>query len=446
VVTVGTLPPGPKGRLLRGYLPEFRRDPTGLLTQVAREWGAIARLQLGPYDFYLLSHPDYIEQVLVTQNKLFVKGRGLEAAEPVLGQGLLSSEGDFWRRQRRLAQPAFHRSRIHEYGRTMVDFALQHMAGWQDGGEYDIAREMMHLTLAIAAKTLFSTDVSNEADIVGDALTTTMESFKTRSRRIVRIPNSWPLPSNIRARRAVAQLDSVIYKIIAQRRASGEDTGDLLSMLMHAVDEDGSQMTPKQLRDEAMTLFLAGHETTANAMAWTWYLLAQHPAAEAKLQQELDQVLGDRPPTPDDLPNVPYAQAVIEESMRLYPPAWLLGRLSAEPFEVGGYQLPANTQVLMSQWVMHRHPRYFEEPDKFSPERWLGGLAKRLPAYAYFPFGGGPRICIGKPFALMETGLLLATIARRWQFRLVEGHPVELEPVITLRPKHGIKVTARART
>jgi cytochrome P450 len=441
----GALPPGPKGRPLRGFLPEFRKDPLGLLTQVAHQWGDVVRLRLGPIDFLLLSDPDSIEQVLVTQNKLFLKGRGLEAAEHVLGQGLLTSEGDFWRRQRRLAQPAFHRSRIVEYGQTMVDFAEQHAARWQSGDTYDIAREMMRVTLAIAAKTLFSFDVTTEADAVGDALSVTMEHFKDRTRRLIKIPQSWPLPGNIRARRAAEQLDSVIYKIIDERRASGEDTGDLLSMLMHAVDEDGSQMTPKQLRDEAMTLFLAGHETTANNMAWTWYLLAQNPAAEARLRAELDRVLGGRAPTPDDLPNLPYTQAVIDESLRLYPPAWILGRLAAAPVRIGEYEFPAGTQVLMSQWVMHRHPKYFEDPLAFRPERWLDGLAKRLPAYAYFPFGGGPRICIGKPFALMEAGLLLAAIGRKWQFRLAAGQPVELEPVITLRPRHGIKVTAIAR-
>ncbi|HWI62884.1 MAG TPA: cytochrome P450 [Symbiobacteriaceae bacterium] len=439
------LPPGPKARPIRGFLPEFRQDPLALLTRVAHEYGDIARLQIGPWDFYLLNNPDYIEQVLVTQNRLFAKGRGLDASSPVLGNGLLTSEGEFWRRQRRLAQPAFHRDRITAYGTTMTEYALRHIEPWQDGARLDLLREMMHLTLAIAAKTLFSADVAEEADTVGAALDVTMSSFNDRSRSIIKIPYSWPTPSNRRLEKAVRQLNAIIYRIIDERRASGEDTGDLLSMLLHAVDEDGSQMTPEQLRDETMTLFLAGHETTANTMSWTWYLLGQNPAAGARLQQEVDAVLGDRAPTPADLPRLPYTEAVINEAMRLYPPAWIMGRKATAPFELAGYSFPAGTEVLFSQWVMHRHARWFDDPLAFRPERWLDGLAKRLPAFAFFPFGGGPRMCIGKGFALMEAQLVLATIARRFRFELLPDQPVQTYPTITLRPAPGIAAIAHKR-
>lgn len=435
-----TLPPGPPTRWLRGYLPEFRRDPLSLLTQVARDYGPIARLQLGPMNFYLLSRPDLIEQVLVTQHKKFGKGRGLEATARVLGKGLLTSEGEFWLRQRRLAQPAFHRSRVAGYGQTMVEFALRQMTPWRSGETRDIAREMMRLTLAIAAKTLFNADVETDADAVGDALNVTLEGFETRTRSLIKIPESWPTPANLRFNRAADQLDAVIYRIIAERKQSGEDTGDLLSMLIQAVDEDGSRMTDKQLRDEAMTIFLAGHETTANAMAWTFYLLSQNPEAEAALREELTRVLDGRAPSMADLAQLPYTEAVINESMRLYPPAWIIGRKATVPFELGGYELPAETEVIMSQWVMHRSPEYFPEPLRFKPERWLDGLAQRIPTYAYFPFGGGPRLCIGKAFAQMEAALLLATIAQRFRFRLAPGQQVAPHPSITLRPATGINM------
>ncbi|HYF94632.1 MAG TPA: cytochrome P450 [Symbiobacteriaceae bacterium] len=429
------LPPGPKARLLRGFLPEFRQDPLELFTRLAREYGDIARVQLGPWNFYLLNHPDYIEEVLVTQNRIFTKGRGLEASSPLLGNGLLTSEGEFWRRQRRLVQPAFHKDRIAGYAATMAEFARRHAQGWQDGARLDIYREMMRLTLAIAARTLFSADVAADADTVGDALHVTVSHFRERNASIIKIPHTWPTPSNLRAQKAVDQLDRIIYRIIDERRQGGADTGDLLSMLLHAVDEDGSQMTPRQLRDEAMTLFLAGHETTANALSWTWYLLAQHPEAEARLYQEVDA-------TP---PPSTYAEAVIQEALRLYPPAWIMGRKSTAPFGLGGYAFPAGTEVLISQWVMHRHPRWFDDPLAFRPERWLDGLATRLPAFAYFPFGGGPRMCIGKGFAFMEAQLVLAEVARQFRFELVPGQSVTPSPSITLRPAPGIQVIAHRR-
>ncbi|MDB4895599.1 MAG: cytochrome [Firmicutes bacterium] len=440
-----TLPPGPRPRFLRGFLPEFRRDPLALLTSVAHEYGPIARLQLGPADFFLLSDPDAIEDVLVTQNKRFHKTRALTENRRVLGNGLLTSDGEFWLRQRRLAQPAFHRGRIAGFGETMVAYALRHMDPWQNGETRDLSREMMRLTLAIAAKTLFSADVETDADRVGDALNITLAHFQQRTSAMIRIPESWPTPANRRFERAARQLDEIIYRVIEQRRSSDEDAGDLLSMLMQAEDEDGSHMSPQQLRDEAMTIFLAGHETTANVMAWTWYLLSRYPAAEALLHAELDSVLSGRAPTVGDLPQLRYVDAVITESMRLFPPAWIVGRTAIAEFTLGEYSFPVGTTVLMSQWVMHRHPRYFAEPLAFRPERWLDGLAKQIPAYAYFPFGGGPRVCIGKGFAQMEAALLLAAIGQRFTFRLEPGHPVVPQPSITLRPRHGVRMTLTQR-
>jgi cytochrome P450 len=437
------LPPGPRARPIQGFLPDFRKDPLTLVTRVAREYGDIVRLQLGPWDFILLNTPDLIENVLVTQNRHMMKGRGIHS--PLLGNGLLTSEGDFWRRQRRLAQPAFHRERITAYGDAMVDFTQRHITGWRDGDAFDINREMMRLTLAIAAHTLFSAEVTEDADAVGQAMNTCLHYFQDRARSIVAVPYSWPTPGNLRAWKAVKQLNTVIYRIIDEHRASGADNGDLLSMLLHAVDDDGSQMTSEQLRDEVMTLFLAGHETTANATSWTWYLLAQYPEAEARLHAEIDEVLQNRAPTPADLPRLPYVEAVINESMRLYPPAWIMSRKATAPVTVGGYDFPAGTEFLFSQWVMHRSERWFDDPLAFRPERWLDGLARRLPTFAYFPFGGGPRMCIGKGFALMEAQLILAAIAQRYRFDLQPGQPVTCDASITLRPAAGIHVTAHAR-
>ncbi len=331
------------------------------------------------------------------------------------------------------------------YGETMVDYTLRHLESWQDGDRRDISQEMMQLTLAIAVKTLFDADVESDAREIGQALSFLMKYAMGRFRSLVKVPESWPTPRNRRAERAYRYLDSVVYRIIESRRRSGEDRGDLLSMLIHATDEDGSQMTPRQLRDETMTIFLAGHETTALALTWTWYLLSENPEAEARLHDELDRVLGGRRPSADDLEQLPYLDAVVHESMRLYPPAYAVARRAIEPFEVGGYAFPAGTQLVLSPWAMQRDPRYYDQPEEFRPERWLDGLARRLPAYAYFPFGGGPRRCIGQSFAMMEAALVVATIAQRFSLRLVPGHPVVPEPLITTRPKYGMKMVANSR-
>jgi cytochrome P450 len=421
----------------------MRRDSLRIYDELARTYGDICTVRLGRRTPVFIFNPAYIEQVLVVQHEKFEKGIALRGMKRLFGNGLLTSEGDFWRRQRRLAQPAFHRSHISSYGATMVDLALRHIAGWRVGETRDVADEMMRLTMDIVVKLLFGTKVDAESLAVSKCVDTIARH--EMSRFLIPIPYSWPTPANYRANRAYRHLDEIIFGIIDERRATGEDRGDLLSTLIHARDEDGSSMSPQQLRDEVTTLFLAGHETTALTLAWSWYLLAEHPAAEARLLDELRSVLGGRPPAVEDLPRLPFTDAVVREALRLYPPAYIIGRLSIAPFELAGYSFPPGTGVAMVPWVMHREARYFDAPLEFRPERWLDGLADRLPAYVYFPFGGGPRRCIGQGFAQMEAALLLATIAPRFRFQLVPGFKVELQPLVTLRPKHGIRATIEPR-
>jgi len=442
------VPPGPKGLPFVGVSFELLGDALGLLRRVAREYGDIVRIPVAFGERILLNHPDWIEQLLVVQQNKFHKSTlSKEATGRLLGQGLLISEGEFWRRQRRLAQPAFLRARINDYARTMVEIAGKHMQEWRGGERRDMAHEMMALTLDIAVRTLFGTTLPNEAKQVGRAMTFLMRYSLGRARSPVNIPASWPTPKNRRANREYEFLDSLVYRIISERRAQGNSTRhtDLLSLLMGAMDEDGSQMTPKQLRDETMTIFLAGHETTALTLGWTWFLLSENPAAEARLHEELRGVLGGRAPEIKDLERLPYLQAVVNEVLRLYPAAYLLARTSIAPSTIGGYELPTGSTILASQWVMQRDARYYDDPDAFRPERWLDGLMGRLPAGAYFPFGDGPRRCIGQSFALMELALVTAAVAQHFRFRLVPGHPVVPEPLVTLRPKHGIRMLVEAR-
>ncbi len=445
--TAAILPPGPKSIIPGINLFTLRRDPIGFLMNLAEQNGELAYFKLGPQPVFLLSHPDYIRDVLVTHNKSFMKGEGLQRAKRLLGEGLLTSEGEFHLRQRRLAQPAFHRQRIAGYAATMVEYAARMRDEWRDGETRDVAREMMRLTLAIAGKTLFDADVKSEADEIGEALTATFESFTRLMLPFQQLIERLPLPSVKRFQRAKERLDATIYRMINERRASGEDRGDLLSMLIAARDEegDGTGMTDEQLRDEAMTIFLAGHETTANALTWTWYLLSQHPEVEAKFHAEVDQSLGGRLPSAEDYPQLRYTEMVLAESMRMYPPAWTIGRRALKDYAISGYLIPARSILLMSQYVMHHNPEYFPDPFRFDPERWRPEARESRPKFSYFPFGGGPRLCIGEHFAWMEGVLVLATIAQRFRMRLVAGHPVEMQPLVTLRPKHGMKMTLERR-
>jgi len=466
---------GPSGNSIVGSLAELGEDPLGFLMRCDRDYKDIIPLRLGLTPACFVTNPELIEQVLKSRES-FVKSRGFRALNTLLGSGLLTNEGESWFRQRRLAQPVFHRSRIQGYGKIMVDYTEQMLAGWQPNETRDIHADMMRLTLGIVMKAIFSKDVSTqEAESVAQALDVAMNWFDSKRRQNFLIWEWFPRPENIRYRNAIASMDKTIYGIIRDRRNAQEnpqaedpqaenpqaedpqsedpqsgtqaDPGDLLSMLMAARDEDdGTGMSDQQLRDEIATLMLAGHETTANALSWTWMLLSQNPEAGDKLKTEIEDVLGGRLPTVEDLSHLPYANAVIKESMRLYPPVPLLGREAAEDVEVGTYLVPKGCVVIISQWVMHHKEDYFEAAEAFRPERWLADLEKQLPRGVYFPFGDGPRICIGKSFALMEAVLILTTVFQRYQPSLVLDHEIVPQPSITLRPETGIQITLKERS
>ena len=439
---VPTVPRGPRGRLLLGSGPDLARDQLGFYAACAREYGDVVPLRLGPNRGLLVYHPDAIEEVLVSRSRDFIKSPGVRLLARVLGNGIFLSEGGVWLRQRRLVQPAFHRQRVLAYGEVMTAYTARRLAGWKDGDVLDAHAEMIALTQVIVAKTLFDADVSDESYSIAEALNVLIEDFGARLGSVLQFLPDWvPTPANLRTRRAVRRLDEVVYRMIAARRQSGEDRGDLLSILLHAQDaDDGSRMTPRQVRDEAMTLFMAGHETTAAALSWTWYLLAQHPDVDARLGDELRAVLGERAPTAADLPRLKYAEMIVSESMRLYPPAYAIGRQAARPTEVSGHPLPRGVIVILPAWVVQRDPRWFEDPEAFRPERWAGDLARRLPRFAYFPFGGGPRQCIGNAFATMEAVLVLATIAQRFRLTMEPGQRVTPTPYVTLRPEPGLRM------
>jgi cytochrome P450 len=364
----------------------------------------------------------------------------------VVGDGLLTSEGDFWRRQRRLAQPAFHRDRLQTYAAQMVRSAERCTTALRPGEVRDLHDDLMRLTLDVVTRTLFSSGVGGDAAAVGAAVDTIMDYYANPLVTVIPRFHRLPLLINRRFRHAVRDLDAIIYRILGERRADGgRDRGDLLSMLLSAQDQDGSRMTDVQLRDEVMTLFLAGHETTANALSWAFLLLAQNPRQDARLAAEIGLVLGGRTPALDDLPGLACVERVVTEAMRLYPPAWLMAREVVEPFELRGLRFARGTQLWMSQWVVQRDVRNFEAPDSFVPERWADGLAKRLPKFAYFPFGGGPRLCIGNAFAMMEATLVLATIAQLFRFELAPGARAVPFPSVTLRPRFGLKMRVLAR-
>ena len=441
-------PPGPMRKFPGDHIVSLSRNPLGFLQKVAAKYGEIAHFKIGSTHLYLLSNPDYIKDVLVVHHQNFLKGHGLQRAKRLLGEGLLTSEGEFHRRQRRLAQPAFQSQRVYSYAKVMTAHAAQMQARWKDGQTTDIADEMKRLTLLIAGETLFGANVESDVEEVNRALTASMNLFNVVRLPFMELLEKLPLPGVRRFEKAKQSLDATIYRIIRDRRASGEDKGDLLSMLLMAQDTegDGSGMSDQQLRDEAMTIFLAGHETTANALTWTWYLLSQNPEAEAKLHAELDTVLSGRTPTPADVPKLPYTEMVFTESMRLYPPAWTLGRRAVKDHKLGEYTIPANSVILMSQYVMHRDARFFPEPLKFIPERWLPEARATRPKFSYFPFGAGPRVCIGELFAMMEGLLLVAAVAQHWRMSLAQGQRVEPQALVTLRAKYGMSMVLKKRS
>jgi cytochrome P450 len=444
------LPPGPSRRLPGTMAFAFSRGRLQLLQRLTRKYGDVVYFEVAGAPFTVLNHPDFARDVLVTRHRAFHKGVGLERARMLLGHGLLTSEDDFHARQRRLLLPAFHRERIVGYADTMVLHTRRRSEAWRAGSVIEVAREMAALALAIAGKTLFDADVEEEASEIGEAVSSALASFNFALLPFGDKLVNFPIPPAIRFKRARARLDATVYRLISERRATGATGRDVLSMMVSARDVEGDNagMTDEQIRDEAMTLLLAGHETTANALTWTWYLLSQHPEVEARLHAEVDAVLGRRDASAGDLPQLPYARAVVAESMRLYPPAYLVGRRALEPYAIPGtdYVVPARTVVLISQYLLHRDPRFWDDAERFVPERWLDeGRAERH-RYAYFPFGAGTRICIGEHFAWMEAILALSTIAQRWQLRLVPGQKIEMQPIITLRPKGGIKMVAERRS
>ncbi|WP_414474776.1 cytochrome P450 [Microvirga sp. M2] len=438
--------PGPKGLPLLGSLPDLGRDVLGFFTQCARRYGDVVSFHLAAWPALLLNHPDLVEYVLVKNHQNFVKHRFFwRHVEAIFGQGLLTGEGKFWHQQRRLAAPAFAASRMNRYGDTMVQYTERMLGQWQSGQVLDVHQEAMALTLQIAAKTLFDAETSQDVAEVSRAIDEVMEQISIRFRRPFWIPDAIPLPGNLRYRRSVQRLDQLVARMIADRQNKSEDRGDLLSQLTFACDEAGQPMSVRQIRDEVITMLLAGHETTALALSWTWYLLGLHPAADAQLAEEAHTVLGERSPTVDDLPHLQFTEQVVSEALRLYPPAYALGREALADCEIGGYYVPAGTTVYVSPWVMHRDPRWFPDPQSFRPERWARNLRKKLPRFSYLPFGGGPRICIGSRFAMTEAVLILATVAQRFRLEWQTGRPVQPKPSITLRPGGGVWVRLVSR-
>jgi cytochrome P450 len=439
----------PRGGLL-GLLPEVGRDVLGVFTWLRDDYGDLVRLRLGFTPTVLVSHPQLVEEVLVTHNADYRKNIGARRLGSLLGNGLLLSEGDFWLRQRRLMQPAFHRQRLASMVASMVDITASVLDTWRDGEVRDVSREMTEITLRIAARTLFGTDVADDVATMRAASLTLAEHFRSRLfSMMILLPDAFPSPGNRRYQRSVRNLNALVYRIIGQRHApqAGDQYDDLLDMLLAARDEAGQGMTDRQLRDEVMTLLLAGHDTTALATTWTLVLLAQHPEVEARLLAEVDSVLGGRLPTVADAPRLPYTEHVFTESLRLYPTAWAIGREAIRDTSIGGQRIRKGTNVLMSPWVIHRDPRFYDQPDVFNPDRWADGLEKRLPRFAYVPFGGGQRVCIGSSFAQLESTLLLAQIAQRFHLALADpARPVEPLPVVTLRPREAVPMRLSRRS
>lgn len=445
---IARTPPGPRGYPLVGILPQMRRDPLGFLTDASRRYGEVVSLKMGPVQAYLLWHPDHIQHVLQDQHRRYRKSRFVERVKPFLGEGLATSEGETWKAQRRRAQPAFHRQRLAALADLITRTVADRLDQWRAPGAVpvDVLGRMMTLTGEIILRALFGARPHDAGrSFLGD-FDTVSGYCMDRMLAVLDWNAFLPTPKRSRFRAAMSRLDLAVHEIIATRRRSGEERGDLLSMLLAARDEEtGAGITDRQLRDEVMTMFFAGHETTGLALTWTWYLLSQHPAVEQRLHRELAEVLQGRPPRFDDLPRLAYTRMIIEESMRLYPPSWIISRAPIRDDEIGGFGIPAGSTVFLSQYVTHRHPLLWDDPERFDPERFAPDRAADRPRYAYFPFSGGPRQCLGDQFALMETQLVVATLAQAYRLRLLPGHPVEARPLLTLRPRCGLPMIVEPR-
>ncbi|MEZ4380973.1 MAG: cytochrome P450 [Nannocystaceae bacterium] len=439
----GPRPPRAPGTF-RERLHAFLNDPLSYVDRLAATGEPVLRMGVLNVELCIVNEPALIDEVLVKQHQRFTKDTYTRRLSEFLGNGLLTSEGSFWKRQRRLIQPAFHRKRIASYTAEMSRLAEAMVAGWVDGDVRDVHSDLMALTLEIVGRTLFGADVTDRAAVVGEAIELVMARY---GGDVIEMwtPLWVPLPKNRRIRAAVSRVDDVLHEIIGARRRSGADTGDLLSLLLHVQDEDGARMSDRQLRDECITLFLAGHETTALNLSYALFLLAQRPEIQDALAAEVAEVVGERSAGFDDLADLRRCEQVIKEAMRLYPPAWSIGREALEPVELGGYRLKKGTQVAFFMWSLHRNPRYFPEPEAFRPERWTPEFERALPRHAYMPFGGGPRICIGNAFALAEAVLVLAAIVRRFRVEIAQAPTLTLRPSITLRPTGGVRVRLSAR-
>jgi cytochrome P450 len=440
-----SLPPGPRGTLIGGNIASFGGDLLGFLLNTARDYGPLASFRVGPKRIFLASRPDLIEQVLVTDAKHYIKHFGTRAFKPLLGNGLVTSEGTFWQRQRKLVQPAFLNTRIPDYAPVMAGLAEEMLKSWVPGKSVKIDCEFEALTSTIALKTLLNLDDSRDRQRFGDTLKFAVDIMTARLFRLFKFPLWVPTPETLRLKRALAELDRSVRDFIAAGRARGQIGDDLLSRLIFARHENSPTMSNEELRDEAMTLFLASYETTALTLAWSWYLLARHKPVEDKLADEWHRVLSGRIPSAQDVANLPYTAAVIAESMRLFPPVYVIGREATTDLELGGYHVKRGYSVLMSQWVSHRDPEYFPDPEAFIPERWERGLAKKLPKFAYYPFGGGKRICVGQSFALMEATIVLAAVGQRYRFTIDPEAAITIKPQITLMPANGIPTVLQPR-
>jgi cytochrome P450 len=438
-------PPGPKPHFLIGNIPLAGRAPLDTFRRWADQYGDIFYYRSAWRHVYFLNRPDLIEYVLVRNPQNFLKDPYVRKSRWLLGDGLFTAEGDAWKRQRRLIQPAFSRDRISTYSNCMTDSAEQALASWKGGTVVDIHQEMMSLTLRVVMRALFEIETI-ETDKIARSLNTVLVNSTGWRLLLPHFFQYLPLPGMRDVRRAVDEMNAAVYEIIRQRRSGDQVTSrDLLSILMQARDEDGSWMTDEQLRDEVMTFLLAGHETTALALSYALYLLSQNAGAQEKLRHEVDRVLAGRSPSVSEIPSLTFLENVIKETMRLYPPAWTMARTAIAAFELEGYRIPARANVVMSQWIMHRDPKFFPEPEKFDPDRWSTSACQKLPRFAYFPFGGGQRMCIGASFATTEAALILANILRMYQLVSVDEAPVLPVPSLTLRPKGPIRIRVEAR-
>lgn len=433
-------PPGPEALPGVGNVLQFRRDQLAFMTGLQRSYGRAATFRLARLPVVAFFRPEAVRSCLVDNARNFTSGEFNAQLRTLLGDGLLTSDGEQHRRQRRMIQPAFHKRRVESYAQTIVEHTEELLGEWRPGDAMDLAIELQRLTLRIVAKALFNLELRAESGELGQQFTAVIENP-------VGLPWSWrslpidlPITPYGRHMRAHRTLDEFVFALIARRRAEGGDGGDVLSMLLAARDDEGLGLTDTEIRDQTMTLLAAGHETTANALSWTFYLLSKHPDARARLVEQLHDVLGGRRPEVKDLAALTYLDQVVKESMRLYPPAWTLGRRAVSDFELDGYRLPAGTVVMFSQWVIHRLTDIWGDPERFRPERFEPAAERAIPPYAYFPFGGGPRMCIGMPFANLEARLVLATVLQRYAPNVEQGHPVVPQPRITLRPRYGVRV------